>query len=441
MFMHKSKKGFTIVELVIVIAVIAILAAVLIPTFSNLVKKANLSNDKSFVRNMNITLAAENTLEKFTSAGDAIDALDRNGFAGKYNTYSSNFHYCYSLENNKMYLLDDTNEVVYPEETVNKSTLWGLYTDNKNSVITGVTKYVAMTNIINSQHYNDAFASGAYTLDLNGYMINVETTLNTVTANNGIVINGATAGEGIDDTYTVVETTTNSEGVLTVYDPQLRSLGEVSGNTVTIKNQIFIDRVHVNTDRTSNYVFENCIFYYKGIQFDDGSGASDGVTGTIKNCQFIDIGDDWAIMTFRSLTVENTTFTKLNSRGAIQVHQDSVAMDITVTDCTFDGTAGEYPIVRFVGKTGTNTRANTGIDSFTVSGCNFNALNKSVGIIGFSGTGSDLYGYTGAAEQPTVTFANNTFASAINGKYLVTEGKYAAAAGNTLGTLLGNSAK
>ena len=39
MFMHKSKKGFTIVELVIVIAVIAILAAVLIPTFSNLVKK------------------------------------------------------------------------------------------------------------------------------------------------------------------------------------------------------------------------------------------------------------------------------------------------------------------------------------------------------------------------------------------------------------------
>lgn len=34
------KNGFTIVELVIVIAVIAILAAVLIPTFSNLVKKA-----------------------------------------------------------------------------------------------------------------------------------------------------------------------------------------------------------------------------------------------------------------------------------------------------------------------------------------------------------------------------------------------------------------
>lgn len=36
----RSKKGFTIVELVIVIAVIAILAAVMIPTFSGMVGKA-----------------------------------------------------------------------------------------------------------------------------------------------------------------------------------------------------------------------------------------------------------------------------------------------------------------------------------------------------------------------------------------------------------------
>lgn len=35
-----NKKGFTIVELVIVIAVIAILAAVMIPTFSNVIETA-----------------------------------------------------------------------------------------------------------------------------------------------------------------------------------------------------------------------------------------------------------------------------------------------------------------------------------------------------------------------------------------------------------------
>ena len=41
--MKHTRKGFTTVELVIVIAVIAILATVLIPTFSNLIAKAQVS--------------------------------------------------------------------------------------------------------------------------------------------------------------------------------------------------------------------------------------------------------------------------------------------------------------------------------------------------------------------------------------------------------------
>lgn len=46
-----NKKGFTIVELVIVIAVIAILAAVLIPTFSNVIESANKASDLSEAQN------------------------------------------------------------------------------------------------------------------------------------------------------------------------------------------------------------------------------------------------------------------------------------------------------------------------------------------------------------------------------------------------------
>lgn len=49
--MKKNKKGFTIVELVIVIAVIGILAAVLIPTFSTVVTNANKSAALSNCRN------------------------------------------------------------------------------------------------------------------------------------------------------------------------------------------------------------------------------------------------------------------------------------------------------------------------------------------------------------------------------------------------------
>lgn len=57
--------GFTIVELVIVIAVIAILLAVLVPTFSNVVENANVSSDKSLVRNINnILVLSEEEFEK-----------------------------------------------------------------------------------------------------------------------------------------------------------------------------------------------------------------------------------------------------------------------------------------------------------------------------------------------------------------------------------------
>lgn len=48
---RKNKKGFTIVELVIVIGVIGILSAILIPTFVNLTNKANTVREQEEVRN------------------------------------------------------------------------------------------------------------------------------------------------------------------------------------------------------------------------------------------------------------------------------------------------------------------------------------------------------------------------------------------------------
>ena len=72
----KSRKGFTIVELVIVIAVVAILAAVLIPTFSAIIKRANISSDIQTARNMGVILTAE----KPQNAYEAVAALKKNGF-------------------------------------------------------------------------------------------------------------------------------------------------------------------------------------------------------------------------------------------------------------------------------------------------------------------------------------------------------------------------
>lgn len=44
---RNNKKGFTLVELVIVIAVIAILSAILIPTFGNIIEDANKTSAQS----------------------------------------------------------------------------------------------------------------------------------------------------------------------------------------------------------------------------------------------------------------------------------------------------------------------------------------------------------------------------------------------------------
>ena len=66
-----NKKGFTIVELVIVIAVIAILAGVLIPTFGGIVDKANES-----ARNQVAAAAYKDAYAVALSDGEFGDASD-----------------------------------------------------------------------------------------------------------------------------------------------------------------------------------------------------------------------------------------------------------------------------------------------------------------------------------------------------------------------------
>lgn len=67
-----TRKGFTITELVIVIAVIAILAAVLIPTFTAIISKANASADLQEVRNAYQVLLSETEADALDDIGDLI---------------------------------------------------------------------------------------------------------------------------------------------------------------------------------------------------------------------------------------------------------------------------------------------------------------------------------------------------------------------------------
>lgn len=67
-----NRKGFTITELVIVIAVIAILAAVLIPTFTSIINKANDSADLQEARATYTEWMAEHDYTTGAPADDVI---------------------------------------------------------------------------------------------------------------------------------------------------------------------------------------------------------------------------------------------------------------------------------------------------------------------------------------------------------------------------------
>lgn len=79
MIIRNNKKGFTIVELAIVIAVIAILAGVLIPTFASLSKKAKEAAALEEVNAAYTVYIADNVLESDESSVDKIHIKHENG--------------------------------------------------------------------------------------------------------------------------------------------------------------------------------------------------------------------------------------------------------------------------------------------------------------------------------------------------------------------------
>lgn len=117
---RNTKKGFTIVELVIVIAVIAILAGVLIPTFSSLVQKANLSSDKQAVRQMNLALQNDEALNgKCTTIEQAMQVIANAGYDSDKNwtcLTDGYLVYWYKADNRCLLYNSTTGKVEYPTE-------------------------------------------------------------------------------------------------------------------------------------------------------------------------------------------------------------------------------------------------------------------------------------------------------------------------------------
>ena len=111
---QQKQKGFTVVELVIVIAVVAILAAVLIPTFSGIIKNANLSSDTQLARNMNTVIAGDGAQGVLLRAEDVVASLEANGFSN-FNPKTAFYHFYWLKNENVIVLADENDSPIYPE--------------------------------------------------------------------------------------------------------------------------------------------------------------------------------------------------------------------------------------------------------------------------------------------------------------------------------------
>ena len=134
-----NKKGFTIVELVIVIAVIAILAAVLIPNISKLVKKAQVSSDLSLVRNLNTALEVESATMDYPTAYSAFQAVKENGYdLAKIEAKASDNKILYDEVNKCFVYLNGGNFEYYPnskkgDKTTPDYQLWTVVTSAEDA--------------------------------------------------------------------------------------------------------------------------------------------------------------------------------------------------------------------------------------------------------------------------------------------------------------------
>ena len=417
--MKNTKKGFTLVELLVVIAILAILATVAVVGYTSFLKKADLSNDQAFIAQANTTLQAAAIPNGFKSAGEAINALNTNGFEGKYTPYSSEHYYGYHIDSNKLYLVNNKGEIIFPENSnVSADSLWYIWGNNAVDKVPGATKYVSLVSITGEGGYfSTHFADGTYTLDLAGKaMAYTGSPLTNVTVINGKLVAGATLGEGADKMEEVIV-----ENIVS---------GTAEERTI-VKDKVFFytKELRNKVESTPNVTYQNCYFYSWS-----GEGASlmrNNVT--FDGCTFIDATSYVFNIQGDSDTAYEGTFTVTNCEFIncarvfnipLYVLGEDNPGEIIITNNTFHPVTGEKRSFMQIYSAQTSDNADAtkvGYIDITISGNNFLGIATSqAGLITLreSLVQSDSSKLT--ADHITIT--NNTISSKVpTDKYVVND--------------------
>lgn len=347
-----KKRGFTIIELVIVIAVIAILAAVLIPTFANIIQKANVANDVALARNMNtILIADEATNGRSTDMYDVLIALEQGGFKlENLNPRADGNVFAWDKANNQIVYLEkgSTKPIFQAKEIGN----------NKGDLYITTRKAEVFADYPGYSYYFASDISGNITLDEGSCLDTGEFALNgnvSVKTNKDVEIHGT-----INGTITVDSTS----GKITNYS--------VVNNKVVIKNTAatsYHERGHVaameiQNSLTGKVVLENDAYVKKLINNKPSTSGTVESTGYVEavegsdttsvtanpNEYVLEIGTYDQLVNFRNkvnagasysgTTVNLTADIDISERAWTPIgaaHRDKIEAQTNVFQGTFDG--------------------------------------------------------------------------------------------------------
>ena len=283
-----KRKGFTVVELVIVIAIIAVLAAVLIPTFAGLVRKANISKDTQLVRNLNTALAT--ATEKPKTMHEALQiAADAGYLVDKINASATSNEVLYDSKNNVFCYYNATNpsegSVEYIPESAQGSQindpeeyylLWKIY--DKNDDIPAVADQKFSVYLADDAKVP---ADGKLTVSV-GFDAGTNTKVNSVSYSN------------TENAQVVVIRTNSGETNLTVNAANDTVMHYGAAGTV---NVLAVDDTHsyhefgsvyTLTAKSGHIVLESGSLVYKLEKADNSADATFVSNGTVVNANSIE---------------------------------------------------------------------------------------------------------------------------------------------------------
>ncbi|MBR3875381.1 MAG: type II secretion system protein [Clostridia bacterium] len=339
---NTKRSAFTIVELVIVIAVIAILSAVLIPTFGAIIKDANIAADQTAASTLTTELHVYLMGKEIKTEAELVKALndEKLGFTDKKLTPKSasyGYHYWYDAETQTII----TGTAAQIEEIGKERKQSGTVTQDGPALMSAVLVNETENNNSANISFRDIYGYGIYLIDKGGSYI--AEAINEIDK-----LSGKTSYESlINKLATAVSEDADKEFV---------TLIQTTVTTTTIRTEagaFFTEGESTNEYFSASATFVGNVYYnYTEGSVNTDSSSAPTPTGTVEVPSHIngivEGGLNYSAEAEVTITIESTSVLAPNSTNATVKYDDeewTVEGDVLVSTKT-ENKPADIPLVK-----------------------------------------------------------------------------------------------